>query len=513
MLLLSDKLNKSILDPIHGLIKMTETEMRIISHPLFNRLRRIKQNTFLYYVFPSANHTRFEHSIGVMHLASEMFLNAFNNSSTLKNKQKKYNISGNDNILGIEALQQQDFETIYYDLRIAALLHDIGHGPMSHLFDKYAPSNDDFIKMVRYDNDLIIEDNGNKTELNKELADSMRALIPTDKLNKHVEHEYVSFYFTAKLLKDLNFKPEQIKRILSIMNEELGLAQFTLNLNGEEFDIIPFLNQIVAGAPLDCDRMDYLLRDSYFTGVKYGIYDLNRLLKSLLPYIDKNKKIIRLGIKKSGLPAIENFLQARYELYIQIYFHKTNRSCNSMLIQATRNLKPGDFIKCDNPTEFINTYLNLSDENFLNMLETLVTSSEDKQTINDLKNRKLWKRILEIYPSKGRQRKSDIEEQLHTIKKAIIDKYPSLEPFIKEDIIQDNPLKGLNKEKAVLLKKDKDENYILESQQNWLSESIIFQALSSNFLVGRLYIRADTSTQDGKETYRKIKEMVNDMLD
>jgi hypothetical protein len=60
MLLLSDKLSKSILDPIHGLIKMTETEMKIISHPLFNRLRRIKQNTFLYYVFPSANHTRFE---------------------------------------------------------------------------------------------------------------------------------------------------------------------------------------------------------------------------------------------------------------------------------------------------------------------------------------------------------------------------------------------------------------------------------------------------------------------
>jgi uncharacterized protein len=96
MLLLSDKLNKSILDPIHGLIKMTETEMKIISHPLFNRLRRIKQNTFLYYVFPSANHTRFEHSIGVMYLASEIFLNAFNNSCTLKNKQSRYNISGND---------------------------------------------------------------------------------------------------------------------------------------------------------------------------------------------------------------------------------------------------------------------------------------------------------------------------------------------------------------------------------------------------------------------------------
>jgi uncharacterized protein len=513
MLLLSDKLNKSILDPIHGLIKMTETEMKIISHPLFNRLRRIKQNTFLYYVFPSANHTRFEHSIGVMHLASEIFLNAFNNSSTLKNKQSRYNISGNDNILDLKMLKQEEFETIYYDLRIAALLHDIGHGPMSHLFDKYAPNNDDFIKMVKHDNDLVFDNDEKKIELNKELADSLAKLITNDKLKKHVEHEYVSFYFSAKLLKDLDFQPDQIKRILSIMNAELKLSEFKIKLNGEEFDIIPFLNQIVAGAPLDCDRMDYLLRDSYFTGVKYGTYDLHRLLKSLLPYVDNDKKIIRLGIKKSGLPAIENFLQARYELYIQIYFHKTNRSCNCMLIQATRNIKQGKFIKCNNPKEFINTYLDLSDEKFLSMLETLITDQEDKQTINDLKNRKLWRRIVEIYPKDGKKRISDIKNQIETIKKAILEKFPTYEPFIKEDIIQDNPLKGLNKEEAILLKKDKDENYIEDGNQNWLSESIIFEALSRHYLVGRLYIRADTSTEEGRKIYREIKDLVNSMLD
>ena len=84
--------------------------------------------------------------------------------------------------------------------------------------------------------------------------------------------------------------------------------------------------------------MDYLLRDSYFTGVKYGSYDLNRLLKSLLPFIDSEKKEVRLGIKKSGLPAIENFLQARYELYVQVYYHKTNQACNTMLKHATRGI-------------------------------------------------------------------------------------------------------------------------------------------------------------------------------
>jgi uncharacterized protein len=144
-------------------------------------------------------------------------------------------------------LKQEDFETLYYDLRIAALLHDIGHGPMSHLFDKYAPNNDDFLKMVKYDEDLVINNNGNKIKLNKELANSIVKLITTEKLREHVEHEYVSLYFTAKLLKDLDFQPEQIKRILSIMNAKLKLSKFIIKLNGEEFDIIPFLNQIVAG--------------------------------------------------------------------------------------------------------------------------------------------------------------------------------------------------------------------------------------------------------------------------
>jgi uncharacterized protein len=208
--------------------------------------------------------------------------------------------------------------------------------------------------------------------------------------------------------------------------------------------------------------------------------------------VDKEKKIIRLGIKKSGLPAIENFLQARYELYIQIYFHKTNCSCNSMLIHATCNLEQGEFNKCNNPKEFINTYLKLSDEKFLSMLETLIADQDDKQTINDLKNRKLWRRIVEIYPKEGKKRKSDIKNQIDTIKKAILEKFPMLKPFIKEDIIQDNPLKGLNNEEAILLKKDKDENYIEDGNQNWLSESIIFEALSRHYLVGRLYIRADT---------------------
>src|SRR5690606_34637641 len=178
---------------------------KIISHRLFNRLRRIRQNTFLYNVFPSANHTRFEHSIGVMHLASEMFLNAFHNASTHKNKQAKYKIKGNANILSIEMVQ--NFEMLFFDLRIAALMHDIGHGPMSHLFDKFAPANKDFFEMIR-NNDGLTIDNEN---LGTYLVDALeRLVIKNSNLDHHVEHEFVSYYFTLIVLKDLNFSANRI---------------------------------------------------------------------------------------------------------------------------------------------------------------------------------------------------------------------------------------------------------------------------------------------------------------
>ncbi|RYG71362.1 HD domain-containing protein [Lentibacillus lipolyticus] len=507
MLLLSDKLTKSILDPIHGLIKMTEEEMEIISHPLFHRLRKIKQNTFLYYVFPSANHTRFEHSIGVMHLANEMFINCIDNAHTLSGKQNKYSLKGNNKIFNYKNIDPDSLEDLYYDLRVAALLHDIGHGPMSHLFDKFAPTYDNFTSMIRNDPDPNLKIDDYKS-LGQELANSLETDIVHKKL---IEHEQASYYLSVKLLRELGFSLNRIRRILTIMEAKLDLTDYNIKLGDSEYNILPFLNQIVAGAPLDCDRMDYLLRDSYFTGVTYGTYDLNRLLKSLLPFIDNEQKSIRLGIKKSGLPAIENFLQARYELYIQVYFHKTNRACNTMLNKATEELKAGEFIDCSHPNSFIESYLTLSDEAFLKELKKKV-KNHNKDTIDDLSNRRLWKRVAEVFPKKGMQRYEDIESKAKDLKKQIIDKFPEFSPFINEDVINDNPLKGMDNDKTILLSKDESENYDKDPNENWLNNSIIVDALSSKYLVGRVYMKADTSTHEGKEKYRETKQIAQDNL-
>ncbi|GAB3807667.1 HD domain-containing protein [Virgibacillus kimchii] len=297
------------------------------------------------------------------------------------------------------------------------------------------------------------------------------------------------------------------------MEDKLNLSNYMIKLTDTKsnYNILPFLNQIVAGAPLDCDRMDYLLRDSYFTGVTYGSYDLNRLLKSLLPFIDSEKNIIRLGIKKSGLPAIENFLQARYELYIQVYFHKTNRACNTMLKKATEHLDHGVFIDCSNSDKFIESYLILSDEVFLKEAHKKV-DDYGKEIIDDLLDRKIWKRIAEVFPQEKMQHE-DIERKVKEVKEIkgkIIASYPGYSNFIEDDVINDNPLKGLNKEKAVLLSKDHFEAYDKVKDQDWLKKSIIFNALSNKYLIGRVYMKSDTSTTEGKEMYRTIKKLVQD---
>lgn len=505
LLFISDRLNKSILDPIHGLIKMTEEETEIISHELFNRLRKIRQNTFLYFVFPSANHTRFEHSIGVMHLASEMCLNAFQNASTLKRKRKKYNLENDKDIFSHDKFE--GFEEIFWDLRIAALLHDIGHGPMSHQFDDFAPWSKDFIELVRADEKLFI----NGENLGLELANTFEKIFKAKKITeKRVEHEYVSYYFALIVLIEIGIDNKRIRRILSIMNDELKLTQVNTHINDKTYNVLPLLNQIVAGAPLDCDRMDYLLRDSYFTGVKYGTYDLNRLLKSLLPFIDNNQNIIRLGIKKSGLPAIENFLQARYELYVQVYFHKTNQACNTMLKHAAEKLEGSDFLNFESPEHFKKVYLDLSDEKFLEQMEKKLKPQykEFASTITDLLNRRLWKRVLEVYPEPGRARKEDLDEMLDKNVTKITDKYPAMEPFVRKSLISSDPTKDLDEEKTVLLIKDEDENYEIDTSESWISHSRIFQALASKYMVGRVYIKVDSKEQESVKRFRNIKKKV-----
>lgn len=316
-----DLLLGKFLDPIHGVIRITKLEKKIIDHPLFQRLRDIRQNTFLYKVFPSAMHSRFEHSVGVMHLSYEILKNINLNALIYDRKNM-----GIDLYLDIKKMPS----SLIQELRIAALLHDVGHGPLAHQFDSFAISVKDFIEKC-------------KTEGNKQY-DKIISLSDNDKLT----HEQVSCIFIKEIIEELKNEAQDksndddvYKENIAAINPESIIKivdkRYDFKNNIEGVNVYPLLGSIISSSPIDADRMDYLLRDSYFSGVKYGIYDYGRLLMSFIPVKVENS--VYLAYKESGMDSILEFANARSGLYSQVYFHKTNRALSAMLNKACSRKK------------------------------------------------------------------------------------------------------------------------------------------------------------------------------
>ncbi len=237
---------KIINDPIYGFIKINNPFLlKLIDHPYFQRLKRIKQLGLAEFVYPGAHHTRFHHALGAMHLMDE----ALNNLQA-----KGYQISDTER----EAAE------------IAILLHDIGHGPFSHVLEY--------------------------TLLNE------------------VHHEQVSNLIMQKLNEHFNGKLD------------LAIQMFS--------DQYPrkFFHQLIS-SQLDVDRLDYLSRDSFYTGVREGFIGSERLL-SMLDLVNEH-----LVLEEKGIYSIENFLMARRLMYWQVYLHKTAIAAESMLIQILNRAK------------------------------------------------------------------------------------------------------------------------------------------------------------------------------
>ena len=237
---------KIINDPVYGFINITsELIYDLIEHPYYQRLRRIKQLGLAELVYPGALHTRFHHALGAMHLMNE----ALNTLS-----HKGHHISDEE----CEAAQ------------IAILLHDIGHGPFSHVLEH-----------------LILN---------------------------QVPHEQISFLLMEELNKQFEGKIT------------LAIKMFT----GEYHR--PFFNQLIS-SQLDVDRMDYLNRDSFFTGVREGSIGADRILK-MLDIVDNH-----LVVEQKGIYSVENFLTARRLMYWQVYLHKTSICAEVMLTQIIKRAR------------------------------------------------------------------------------------------------------------------------------------------------------------------------------
>lgn len=259
-----------IKDPIHGYVKISLLERSIIDTRPVQRLKRIRQLAGSEFVYPAANHTRFEHVIGAMHVAGEL----------------------------AEALPRGLLRSQREQLRLAALLHDIGHGPFSHVFEPLLAKNldkrhEDFVPWLV-----------NKTEI-------------------------------AERLEKGGFDPQAIGK----------LAIGKLSNKSK-----PYLDQVISSG-IDVDKLDYVVRDSFHTGAGYGSIDIRRLLYAM-DVIDN-----RLAVNGKSVASLESFLLARFESFRTIYFHKASRAVQIMMVRALEEAKdelrllvfdqPEDYLKLD----------------------------------------------------------------------------------------------------------------------------------------------------------------------
>jgi len=244
---------RSYRDPLHNIISLDESDgqdrllIDLIDSAEFQRLRRIRQLGLAMFTYQGAEHSRFTHSLGVMHLMSRA-------------------------LCQLAITRPIDEETRLAG-RAAALLHDLGHGPFSHLIEKiFGFKHEDWTRRIIADP---------STEVNQILRRYDPSLA--QKLDSIYHHTY---------------SPE-------------------------------FVSQLVS-SQLDCDRMDYLLRDSLMTGVKYGVFDLEWVLHTLR--IESHTD--RIYVQSQGVHAVEEYLQARYYMFRQVYLHRTLRSAEAVLISA-----------------------------------------------------------------------------------------------------------------------------------------------------------------------------------
>lgn len=237
---------KIINDPVYGFITIDHPLiLKLISHPYYQRLRRIHQMAFAELVYPGAVHSRLHHSLGAFHLMCGAL-------TELKSK-------------GVEITAEEELGA-----RIAILLHDIGHGPYSHALEH--------------------------------------------KLLSDVHHEQLSIL---------------IMRYLNEVNH--GLLETAIDIFTNNYKK-PFLHQLVSGQ-LDVDRMDYLTRDSFFTGVSEGVIGYDRILKMLTVYEGE------LMVEEKAIYTIEKFLVSRRLMYWQVYLHKTVVSAEKMLVRIVERAK------------------------------------------------------------------------------------------------------------------------------------------------------------------------------
>ncbi|MBM5789469.1 HD domain-containing protein [Candidatus Parcubacteria bacterium] len=277
-------------DPIHQRITFSAFERSIIDHPFLQRLRFISQLGFIQSsVYPGAVHDRFAHAIGAMHVAGRLFQHMIGCSGYFR-----------------ERLTPQEREALASRVRLAGLLHDLGHGPFSHASESVFPP---------------------------------LATLPLDwswwktRTDRQAIHEDYSVLLIQTLAREGLFDEMFAQDLCALIHTDVRPSPSFVSLAETSPGLKPVLKGMISGE-VDADRMDYLLRDSYYCGVAYGQYDLDWLISALSVAEHDGRLIVALS--ENGVRAYEDFLLARYHMIDQVYYHKTKAGFAHYLEEAIR---------------------------------------------------------------------------------------------------------------------------------------------------------------------------------
>jgi HD superfamily phosphohydrolase len=307
---------KLLMDPLHGGIPLNHLEVSIIDHPLMQRLRHISQNDVLQYSFPGATHNRFSHSIGSMHVAGQLYDSAIQNTLTGFRK-----LSSDPT-----AKEKRAIDYFRQAVRLAVLLHDTGHGPFSHQSER--------CESLR----AIIGDRENAFIDLWEGIDETKSWYSTTPAKLH--HEHYSVRMGYEILKDTAGIEKSLRHdIISLLDStdkspsdvfKLNITQLPEPLRrmvGKEEHAaenwMQVLSSFVSGV-MDADRLDYLMRDTLYTGAKYADLSLDLICNSVAFHRDATNWF-GIIIREQAAGAVEDFLHARMRMYRQVYQHKTAR--------------------------------------------------------------------------------------------------------------------------------------------------------------------------------------------
>jgi HD superfamily phosphohydrolase len=317
---------KTIRDPIHGNIEVENIFISLLESPEIQRLYNIKQLGLAHLVFPGAHHSRLEHSLGAYYLAYQA-------AQHLKlNKQELTHVA------------------------IAALLHDIGHGPFSHtlesiLLDKFGVDHIDLTELLISGKSTIFTDN---------------------------EHDIIPTKPVYEILTNESIHPKTIINIIRGTNTQT-----------------PYLSQLLTST-IDVDQLDYLIRDAHYTGVAYGLIDIQRFLQTLC--INNNQ----LAVSRKGVSVVENIIMARALMYTSVYFHKTVRIAELMLSKACELLQ--------DPDPFL--LFRMTDAEIMQYLRH--AGSYQNEIVTRLKYRRLFKQAYNIQIADATEEQKDLIRSLES---------------------------------------------------------------------------------------------------